>query len=95
MVDTDRGVFARSVQCLRAATSRVTGYLSLACFSATQAISAASLWAGALLMVAIPIAEIAVGLDVITTVAIIAPEWAVLIAIAMAGVYLYRRRRNR
>ncbi|MGW4125270.1 hypothetical protein [Nocardia sp. NPDC004711] len=47
------------------------------------------------MLVAIPIAEIAVGLDAITTVALIAPEWAVLIVIAMAGVYMYRRRRHR
>ncbi|WP_225730005.1 MULTISPECIES: hypothetical protein [unclassified Nocardia] len=88
-------VFARPAQCLRTAISRVAGYFSLAYFSAAQAISAVSRWAGALLLVAIPVAEIAVGLDVITAVALIAPVWAVLISIAMVAVYLYRRRRHR
>ncbi|QIS12162.1 hypothetical protein [Nocardia arthritidis] len=88
-------VLARPAQCLRTAISRVTGYCSLAYFSAAQAVSAGSRWAGALLLMAIPVAEIAIGLDVITAVALIAPVWAVLIAIAMTGVYLYRRRRHR
>jgi hypothetical protein len=59
--------------------------VSLAYFSAVQAMSAASLWVGALLLVALPVAEATVGLDVITTVALIAPEWAVLIAIVLTG----------
>ncbi|MFJ4654772.1 hypothetical protein ACIP5Y_26160 [Nocardia sp. NPDC088792] len=95
MVLSIMSFFARSAQCLRTAISRVTGYISLTYFSAAQAISSVILWAGALLLVAIPIAEIAVGLDVITTVALVAPEWAVLIVIVMAGVYMYRRRRHR
>ncbi|MFJ9367817.1 hypothetical protein ACIRRA_25830 [Nocardia sp. NPDC101769] len=95
MVLSIMSIFARCAQCLRTAISRVTGYLCLAYFSAAQSISVGSLWAGALLLVAIPIAEIAVGLDVITTVALIAPGWAVLLVIVMAGVYMYRRRRHR
>ncbi|MFI1913802.1 hypothetical protein [Nocardia sp. NPDC020380] len=95
MVLSIMSIFARSALWLRAAISRVIGYFSLAYFSAAQAISSAVLWAGALLLVSIPIAEITVGLDVLTTVALIAPEWAVLIVIVTAGAYMYRRRRHR
>lgn len=88
-------VVARSVQCLRTAIDRTVGRLSVAYFSAAQAISSVSLWVGALLLVTLPIAEIAVGLDVITVAAFIAPGWGVLIAIVSAVVYLYRRHRHR
>ncbi|WP_327141060.1 hypothetical protein [Nocardia sp. NBC_01327] len=85
----------RSPQWVRTALSRATGFFSFAYFSAAQAISSVSLWAGALLLVVIPIAEIAVGLDVISMAALIAPGWGVLIVIVMAGSYTYRRRRSR
>ncbi|MFB8005149.1 hypothetical protein [Nocardia sp. NPDC056000] len=88
-------VFARSMRYLRTAVTRTIGLLSVAYYSAAQAISSISLWAGALLLVALPIAEIAIGLDVITMAALIAPGWGVLMVIVSAVVYMYRRRRRR
>jgi hypothetical protein len=95
MISPITSVYTRSAQHLRATTTRLTGRVSLAYLSAVHAMSAAALWAGAVLLVAIPITEAAVGLDVITTVALIAPEWAAVIAIVMVGIYLYRRTRHR
>ena len=57
--------------------------------------SSAALWAGALLLVAVPFAELVVGLDVMTTVTLIAPEWALLLALVLAAIYLYRRARRK
>ncbi|MGW4248021.1 hypothetical protein [Nocardia sp. NPDC004722] len=63
-------VLARS---LRTAVTRTTELLSFAYFSATQATSSITLWAGTLFLVALPVTEIAVGLDVITMATLIAP----------------------
>ncbi|MBY8855002.1 hypothetical protein K7711_00765 [Nocardia sp. CA2R105] len=57
--------------------------------------SSAALWGGALLLVAVPFTELVVGLDVMTTVALIAPEWALLLAFVLAAIHLYRRTRRK
>lgn len=88
-------VSARSVRCLRTALDRTIGHLSVAYSSAARSISSTSLRAGALLLVALPIAEIAVGLDVITMAALIAPGCGVLVAIVSAMIYMHRRQRRR
>lgn len=80
----------RSAQ-LRALISRVSGYVSVAYYTAQQAMSVAVLRIGALLLIAVPIAELAVGVDLITTLGLIAPELAVVVAIALIGFFAYRR----
>lgn len=82
---------------LRAAVSRALGWLSLFHYSMPQLM----LRAGALMLVALPVAELAIGLDLmigldlITTLAVLAPTWGVLAAIIVAGVLLWRRLRRR
>ncbi|QIS19507.1 hypothetical protein [Nocardia terpenica] len=65
--------------------------MSVAYYSAQQVMSVATLRIGALLLIAVPIAELAVGVDLITTLGLIAPELAVVVAIVVIGVFAYRR----
>ncbi|KZM73373.1 hypothetical protein [Nocardia terpenica] len=65
--------------------------MSVAYYTAQQAMSVATLRIGALLLIAVPIAELAVGVDLITTLGLIAPELAVVVAIALIGFFAYRR----
>ncbi|WP_153410620.1 hypothetical protein [Nocardia macrotermitis] len=71
------------------------GYLSLAYFTISSAMSTVMLRAGALLLVAIPVTEILIGVDVLTTIALLAPEAAAVIAIVLIGVYFLRQARRK
>ncbi|MEV5646911.1 hypothetical protein AB0L57_01560 [Nocardia sp. NPDC052254] len=80
----------RTAQRLRAARSRIGRHLIVTYYSALQAMSIFALWAGALLLVAVPIGDIAIGVDVMTTVALVAPEWALLAAAVVTAVHVVR-----
>lgn len=84
----------RFTQRVRNVLSRFTGHVSLACFALSSAMSTAMLRAGAVLLIAVPIAEIAVGVDLFTMIALIAPEAALVVAIGLGAVYFFRRARR-
>lgn len=52
------------------------------------------LLAGAFLLLTLPVTELAIGMDVTMTVALIASEWGGCAAIALAAIWLWRRSRR-
>jgi hypothetical protein len=95
MASQIKAFFARFFPAVRAVLVSSYHYLLLAYHYVLQAASTAAVRIGAIVLVAgFPLIEIAVGLDLVSTVAVIAPGLAIFVAVVLAAVYFYRRFRR-